>query len=57
MEVCYIVLYVLIIRIEPDWNVKDEKERLKAAELLIRIEPDWNVKIADVESSLVICIY
>ena len=32
------------IRIEPDWNVKNDYLVLIFSFRLIRIEPDWNVK-------------
>ena len=32
------------IRIEPDWNVKQQDKPLCRSVQQIRIEPDWNVK-------------
>ena len=34
----------MLIRIEPDWNVKEAYIRLTKRNDMIRIEPDWNVK-------------
>ena len=33
-----------MIRIEPDWNVKEIRYSKKGTAFCIRIEPDWNVK-------------
>ena len=45
-KVCHHVINaIIVIRIEPDWNVKAAGTRKLYKGARIRIEPDWNVKI------------
>ena len=38
------MVFIIKIRIEPDWNVKSSSLDPKSEFDMIRIEPDWNVK-------------
>ena len=35
----------LIVKIEPKWNVKNNKNYLMVEGVLVEIEPKWNVKV------------
>ena len=39
-----IVVSVVLIWIEPDWNVKTSYTHMQGSTVIIWIEPDWNVK-------------